>query len=142
MTDMNFYHPGQQLMPVRIVDRPAGPGSSSISTILARLEEAVEDETSGLRADPRYDLRASNARKSRHLYELSRAMKSMASSDLGAQHREALQRLRSRLDENEMVLKAHLSAVGEVADLLQDVIERHEADGTYSSATPRQAVRA
>ena len=142
MTDTTFYQPGMQTLPARVTERAPGPAAGSIATILARLEEAVDDETAGLRADPRYDLRTSNARKSRHLYELNRAMKGMGPTDLGGQHREALQRLRNRLDENEMVLKAHLGAVGEVAALLQDVIERHEADGTYTSTAARQAARA
>ena len=41
----------------------------------ARIEQAVDEETASIRTDMNYDLKASNARKSRYLYELSRAMK-------------------------------------------------------------------
>jgi hypothetical protein len=41
-------------------------------------------------------------------------------------------RLREKLAANEAVILAHLSAVAEVATLMQDAIQRADADGTYS----------
>ena len=111
----------------------AAPRPSNLSVILDRIERAIEEETTGIRSEPRFDIKASNARKSRHLYELSRAMKGVGATDLVAEQKEGIVRLRKRLVENEAVLKAHLSAVGEVAALIQDAIERAEADGTYSA---------
>lgn len=105
----------------------------NLATIIERTAEALDEETVGIRTDVRYDLKASNARKSRCLYELSKATKGMAEADILAQHGPALKALRDKLNRNEATIRAHLSAVGEVAALLQDVIERSQSDGTYSA---------
>ncbi|PZN57277.1 MAG: hypothetical protein DIU65_04030 [Proteobacteria bacterium] len=105
---------------------------ASFSALLGRIEAAVEEETAGIRASAGFDLKASNARKSRYLYELNRAMKSLDRAELLAEHREGLLRLREKLARNEAAIRAHLSAVAEVANLLTNTIQRAEADGTYS----------
>lgn len=116
-------------------DRPAGgPWAGNLLAILARIEEAVETETAGIRSDPRFDVKASTARKSRHLYELSKATRGLAPGDLQAEHRAGLLRLRDKLAANEAALRAHMSAVGEVAQILQNAIQGAEGDGTYSAA--------
>jgi hypothetical protein len=128
------YSPYSANLPARIV--PADVVSlrpSSVMAIMARIEEAVDEETAGIHKDLKFDLKASNARKSRCLYELTRALKGVGPSDLGAEHRDGMLRLRSKLERNETVIRAHLEAVGEVASLIQSAIERAEADGTYSS---------
>lgn len=118
-----------------------GPGRTlALSAILGRIEEAIDLETEAIRTDPKFDLATSNARKSRHLYELSKAMKGLSQGDLGPEDRAGIVRLREKLSVNEAVIRAHLSAVTEVAALIQDAIERHEADGTYSSAAFGRAV--
>jgi hypothetical protein len=109
----------------------ARPGN--LAAIIGRIEEAVEEETAGIRTDTGYDLKASNARKSRYLYELTRAMKGGAEVEFLEQHREGLLRLRQKLAKNEAAILAHLSAVNEVASLLKNAIQRSEADGTYSA---------
>ncbi|TIW54058.1 MAG: hypothetical protein E5V56_12675, partial [Mesorhizobium sp.] len=78
-------------------------------------------------------LKASNARKSRYLYELTRAMKGANEIEFLEQHREGLARLRQKLARNEAAILAHLNAVNEVANLLKSAIQRAEADGTYSA---------
>jgi hypothetical protein len=115
---------------------PTGPGprSGSLGTIIARIEEAIEAETAAIRTDVNFDLKASNARKSRHLYDLNRAVRDVGAGALEA-HRPDIARLRDKLADNESAIKAHLSAVNEVARLLQDAIERSEDDGTYSTRT-------
>jgi hypothetical protein len=121
-------------LPARTSEAPipfARPGN--LAAIIGRIEEAVEEETAGLKNDTSYDLKASNARKSRHLYELARAMKGVGMRDLGDEHRTGMLRLRKKLERNEIVIRAHLDAVGEVASLIQAAIQRVEADGTYSS---------
>ena len=97
----------------------AHPGA--LLAIIGRIEEAIDLETRSIRTDVNFDLKASNARKSRHLYELNRAIKGII-------------RLRGKLATNEAAIRAHLDAVGEIAALVRDAIEHHEADGTYSSA--------
>ena len=109
----------------------AMPGN--LAAIIGRIEEAVEDETVGIRAGGSFDLRASNARKSRCLYELNRAIKSIGQAELLGEHREGLARLRQKLARNEAAILAHLSAVTEVANLMKNAIQNAEADGTYSA---------
>ncbi|MEQ1954246.1 hypothetical protein [Mesorhizobium sp. CN2-181] len=115
------------------VETPPAARPASLSIIIGRIEEAVEAETHGLKNDRGFDLQSSNARKSRHLYELTRAMKGMGESDMIAEHRDGLQRLRETLARNESAIRAHLNAVNEVATLMRDAIRHAEADGTYSA---------
>lgn len=124
----------QRAAPSASASQPqSGRTSVSLGNMIERIEEAIDIETDGIRHNRDFDLKASNARKSRHLYELSRAVKGIGSSDILVEHRGAIERLREKLAVNERVIKAHLSAVGEVAKLVQDAIERSEADGTYSA---------
>lgn len=112
---------------------PAPSRSASLGSIIARIEQTVEEETAAIRTDRRFDLKASNARKSRYLYELSKAMKSPGVADLVAEQQGAIIRLREKLAVNEAAILAHLNAVTEVAGLIQGAIQRAEADGTYSA---------
>jgi hypothetical protein len=106
---------------------------ASLSTIIARIEQAVDEETASIRTDMNYDLKASNARKSRYLYELSRAVKGIGAPQLIAEQRDAIVRLRDKLASNESAIRAHLNAVNEVATLIESAIRRSETDGTYSA---------
>lgn len=106
----------------------------NLSAILGRIEEAVENETSSIRTDIRFDIKASNARKSRYLYELSKAVSGLGQIALPDEHRTGISRLREKLAANEEAILAHLNAVTEVAALMQDAIQRGEADGTYSAS--------
>ena len=122
---------------------PAWTGASQVQTasarpgnlaaIIGRIEEAVDEETDGIRSGTGYDLKASNARKSRYLYELTRALKGANEIEFLQQHREGLLRLRQKLAKNEAAILAHLNAVNEVASLLKSAIQRADADGTYSA---------
>ena len=109
----------------------ARPGN--LAAIIGRIEEVVEEETAGIRNGVGYDLKASNARKSRYLYELNRALKGANEIEFLQQHREGLLRLRQKLAKNEAAILAHLNAVNEVATLLKNAIQRADTDGTYSA---------
>jgi len=101
--------------------------------ILERISRTVDDETAAIRAGHEFDLRASNARKSRYLYELTRATRGIEDAELLSEHRDGIERLREKLASNEATIRAHMSAVGEIAALMQDVIQRAETDGTYTA---------
>jgi len=131
MNDMTFYSPAVADVAPRAPERPATSGS--IAAIIGRIEEAIESETASIRSDPKFDIQASNARKSRYLYEFNRAVKNLSARDLGEMQRDAILRLKDKLAVNEAVIRAHLSAVTEVASLIQSAIERAETDGTYST---------
>ena len=119
--------------PARSPSDAPRPSTAHLSAIIRRIEEAIDEETASIRSDPRFDIAASNARKSRHLYELNRVTRGIEPGDYHADHQEALQRLREKLVVNEQAILAHLNAVKEVADILQDAIQRAETDGTYSA---------
>lgn len=117
----------------------ARPGNASAAgrdllAVLRRIESAVTAETDGLRGNAGFDIAASNARKNRHLFDLSRAVRGVAPDQLDESHREGLESLRRTLAENESALKAHMAAVSEIAGLVQTAIEEANADGTYSAA--------
>lgn len=123
---------GFQLPPAAPPTTPAlGPGS--LGAIIERTAEVVAEETRAIGADLAFDLKASNARKSRCLYELSRAMKGVRDLEALGEHRAGLERLKSLLGLNQRAVRAHLEAVGEVAALLQGAIERAQSDGTYGA---------
>ena len=105
----------------------------NLSAIIGRIEETVEAETASIRTDVRFDIKASNARKSRYLYELNKAIANLGDMSLPGEHRDDIIRLRTKLAANEMAILAHLNAVSEVAAVMHDVIQRAEADGTYSA---------
>ena len=113
------------------LERPLQP--ASISAIIGRIEEAIEAETKAITADPAFDIRASNMRKSRHLYDLNRALKGVNPADIAMRHRDDVIRLKAKLAANQAAILAHLNAVTEVAALIKDAIHNAENDGTYDS---------
>lgn len=119
-------------------DDPNGDNSGAalmnLSAILGRIEETVDAETAAIRTDVRFDIKASNLRKSRYLYELNKAVSGLGGAALGDEHRDGIIRLREKLSANEAAILAHLNAVSEVAALMQDAVQRAEADGTYTAS--------
>jgi len=112
---------------------PEAVQSRNLPAIIRRIEEAVEAETAAIRTDVNFDLKASNARKSRYLYELNRATRGLDLEFVGSEVRDGLARLRTKLETNEQAILAHLNAVKEVATMLQNAIQHAENDGTYSA---------
>lgn len=110
-----------------------GAALMNLSTIIARIEETIEAETTAIRTDPGFDIKGSNVRKSRYLYELNKAISALGGAMLSEEHRACVLRLRDKLVTNETAILAHLNAVTEVATLMQNAIEHAEADGTYSA---------
>jgi hypothetical protein len=97
-----------------------------------RLVEIVEQETQALRSRKAVDFNASNNRKSQGLLELSRALHLLGDGVPSEETKDALRRLRRKLDENRDVLQTHLDAVHEVAGIIADAIRNVDSDGTYS----------
>jgi hypothetical protein len=118
---------------IKFRSNPHAGISGSLVSIIQRIESAIDHETRSIRSDAEFDIKESNVRKSRYLYELSKAMKGLGQRDLDPEHRAGILRLRAKLDENQQVILAHLNAVTEVANIIQAAIEKTEADGTYSA---------
>jgi hypothetical protein len=125
-------HPIQKAGP----EQPARmrPPLMNLTSIIGRIEETVDAETSAIRTDASFDIKTSNARKSRQLYELNRAISNLDGDDLPGEQRDLILRLREKLAANEAAILAHLNAVNEVASIIQDTVQRAEADGTYTAS--------
>lgn len=105
---------------------------SSIDKILQRVEKLVDRETAALRSRAAIDFKAFNNGKSQALLELSLAVRSLGATRLDAELIERLKILRGKLDTNRVVLRMHLDAVREVANVVSETIQDSERDGTYS----------
>jgi flagellar biosynthesis/type III secretory pathway chaperone len=101
---------------------------------LERLEEAVDQEIAALRAHRPVDLQDVTRRKSCALLELTRLARALPAEAGGRLLRDRIARLREKLAENQELLRTHLAAMREIADLLAGVIRDAESDGTYSSS--------
>ena len=130
---MSLYAPSNQALAVRAAAPEQPTPAVNLGALIGRIDEAISEETAAIRTDIHFDIKASNARKSRYLYELTRALKGAREGQVPAEHRDGLIRLRDKLADNEAAIRAHLSAVNEVATLMQNVIQRAENDGTYSA---------
>lgn len=133
---MSDYSPYSQNLPMRSPQPEmavSGARAGNLSAIIGRIEDTVDEETAAIRTDVGFDIKSSNARKSRYLYELTRAMKGIGESDFLSEHRDGIKRLREKLATNHAAILAHLNAVNEVATLMQNAIQRSENDGTYSA---------
>lgn len=104
-----------------------------MSGVLGRLEEVLERENSLIGTDSGFDISASNAQKSRCLYELNLLFQSQGGAPSSQEIRARLSRLRETLEVNTRRVKAHLDAVRGVTDLINDAMQAAEADGTYSA---------
>jgi hypothetical protein len=106
-----------------------------VVTAIERLETVVEAETRMLLEGANPDLVEMNARKSRGLYDFTRAMnKAVVKAEAAALKslQPLLDRLRQKLERNCEALQLHLRAVGELSDIIRTAIETQEADGTYT----------
>ncbi len=108
------------------------PGQqSSLHTVIARLGTFIELETEQIQSDKSFDFGASSEKKSRLLFELNRASRGCNFEELDRTIMTELARLKRALARNEARIKAHLSAVREVSDLMVTILKNEEADGTY-----------
>lgn len=103
-----------------------------IKSVLGRLEMIIDNENNRIGTDPEFDLKVSNAHKSRCLYELSMLFRDTDPADLAAAHVEQLHDLKKKLVLNARRVEAHLEAVRAVAEILKNAVQNADADGTYS----------
>ena len=134
-----FAAPAPKAAPLRAhaaaAGRPGDAAPASFAAVfkaIARLEEAIDSETLALRNRARVDLNDFNARKSQGLLELNRALRQLDQPVTDAAVLAGLAGLRGKLDANRAVLRVHLEAVREIANLVADAIRDAESDGTYS----------
>lgn len=103
-----------------------------ISGVLGRLEQVLETENAAIGSDASFDIRASNVRKSRCLYELNLLVRALGEENIHEEYHQRLTALRRMLETNSIRVKAHLDAVRGVTEMINDAVRANEADGTYS----------
>ena len=106
-----------------------------LRTVLSRLELIIDNENERLGKDPRFDIKTSNAHKSRCLYELTMLCRDTQPGDYPQGFAKQMKFLKGKLMLNSRKLEAHLNAVRAVTDILRNAAQEFETDGTY---TPEQ----
>jgi hypothetical protein len=112
--------------------------NAALKHAAARLVQLLDRETAALRKRQPVDMDDLSNRKNQALLELSRIGRTIDGDALDDQLRLMLRELRKKLDENRTVLKLHLQAVGEVADILAAAIRDADSDGTYSTGASQR----
>ncbi len=104
-----------------------------VEGVLLRLEAAVDAENAAIGTDPRFDLKQSNAVKSRCLYDMTMLFKDINPSRLDQAHLRHLKAVKAKLDINNQKVGAHMEAVRGITDMIKETVTESEADGTYSA---------
>ena len=94
-------------------------GDYRIKTVLGRLEAIIDNENQRIGKDPEFDLKVSNAHKSRCLYELTMLFRDTDPQELANTYIEQMHDLKSKLALNARRVEAHLheDSLGSIEDL-------------------------
>lgn len=103
-----------------------------LRTVLGRLELIIDNENARLGKDPKFDIKTSNAHKSRCLYELTLLCRDTRPEEYPKGFASHMKFLKEKLLLNARRLEAHLNAVRTVADILRSAVQDAEGDGTYT----------
>jgi hypothetical protein len=101
-----------------------------------RVEKILDLENEQLSRHEMGGLRELNYEKSLGLLELTRTSQVLRARDglaFDADAKQALARLRQKLDANIASLNIHMRAAGEIAAIIAQAIVEHESDGTYTA---------
>src|SRR6218665_1447416 len=90
-----------------------------IKTVLGRLEMIIDNENHRIGQDPEFDLKVSNAHKSRCLYELTMLFRGTDPRELALGYIDQMHGLKKKLAVNARRVEAHLHAVLPLADPLK-----------------------
>ncbi|KQR77724.1 hypothetical protein ASG25_05345 [Rhizobium sp. Leaf384] len=107
-------------------------GDVRIRSILGRLEMILDNENARIGVDPTFDLKASNLRKSRCLYELTMLSRKETPADATPSYVSQAKHIRNKLAANSEKVEAHLDACRSVVELLKAAAQDADADGIYS----------
>ncbi len=112
---------------------PAGsPALAAFLAIVERVEAVLDAETEVLTRNLPTDISDLGHRKRQGLLEMTRIMRTAASSGAQVEMRERLGRFSVKLERNRAVLGTQLRAVREIADIIALTMRDSESDGTYS----------
>lgn len=116
-------------------------GVSAIYHALSKLLEVVEEENDALREQHIISHGGFTDRKNQALRELMAAQRRELVASSQQELHPMLQRLADALQTNARLLKNHISAVGEVSDIIVASLRDAESDGTYSRDSSRLSGR-
>ncbi len=103
-----------------------------IRNVLGRLEMILDNENERIGVDPSFDLKMSNARKSRCLYELTMLHRNAPLDEISPTFIDQTKYIRTKLVANSQKVNAHMEACRSVVEILKSVAKSAEADGIYS----------
>jgi len=103
-----------------------------LQTVLDRLELIIDNENERIGTDVKFDIKASNAHKSRCLYELTMLCRDTGPEEFPTGFSSQMKFLKQKLLLNARKLEAHLNAVRTVTDILRNAVQENDGDGTYT----------
>lgn len=112
------------------------PYESSLQPALLKLVDIVEEENAILSRQEIVSHAALTDRKNHALRELMAAQRSDGKPTRIAECRPLLTQLSAALKTNARLLKLHITAVGEVSDIIVGSLREADSDGTYSRGLP------
>ena len=112
---------------------PAEP-HCRISPPVRKLLAVLEEENSILRQQQFVSHAAFTDRKNQALRELMAVQRQENIQSAAQRMQPLLERLSEELKENARLLKLHISAVGEISDIIVGSLRQADSDGTYSRA--------
>lgn len=116
-------------------DRPARSAAlAAVELALDRLEEIIAHEIDGLHNNRPIDFVEVNRLKSRSLLQLTKIVRSLPAAAVDYDLAQRTARLRASLEQNQELLRVHLTAAEEIASILTEVMREAESDGTYGAA--------
>lgn len=105
---------------------------------IERTEDLLIEETFALENRRAIDFVSFVRRKNQSLLEITRAARALKDFEVEPTVTDRLAGLKEKLERNQAVLRLHLEAVREVAELLAKAARDVESDGTYSMPNFRQ----
>lgn len=121
-------------MMAQVTHKRAHAARNAIDQTMQRIEMLIERETEALRSRSAIDLKELSNGKNQALLELGLAARALEGIPLEEELVARLKALRGKLETNRAVLRMHLDAVREVANIVAATIQHSEWDGTYSQS--------
>jgi hypothetical protein len=103
-----------------------------IQNVLGRLEMILDNENTRIGVDPSFDLKTSNAHKSRCLYELTMIHRDASPDEISPAFVSQTRHIKTKLMTNSQKVNAHMEACRSVVDLLKAAVQDADADGIYT----------
>lgn len=118
------------------VEETLSPSAQALLSVLDRLEQSLDSETSALKSLRSADFVRFNEIKSRLLLDTSRAVRGVENENLDGRLVARLSAVRLKLEHNRLAVAMHLDAVREIAAAMSATLIDAESDGTYSARMP------